>query len=177
MRTAEQTVRQIIRRDLGITEAKRGVREALSKQVIDLAQKASQVYGDGPDRDLDWRSPITVDYHNWYYVMRAALEPYGGGYNEFNIDRVVRVIKRYPHLQYRPARESSVGLYATGFRDGQEALQFCLDMRLKAKADETGNDKIGHHVEDPNMRPGYAQTAEEFLSKWKNGSEIRIWWD
>jgi hypothetical protein len=80
----------------------------------------------GQQRNLNFRSSVTVSPHEAATIMEKALAP-GGGYNDFT-PQLLRLLP--PQARVRLARESSVCVYVESKSNG------VAELHRKMKADE-----------------------------------------
>lgn len=119
-----------------------------------LVDEAIEIFGDGPGKQLNWRSNVWLSVRDWTKLMQAATPR---GYRSFQPTRVGDFLESFNNrndlenefdLLLQPAREYAVTVYIKGPRKMLEAL------RLEAVK-------------------GAMATEIDF----KKDGTLRLWWD
>jgi hypothetical protein len=151
------------------TTAPAGKYPAKYQSTIDAYSDANKL--SKADRDLDFLNKTWFTAKEWKECMELAVV---NGYNEFDSTKVGKIIAPFTSLKFKTARESSVCMYVTGFKNKDELLKF-LNTCKKMIADEVSveNEDFGYDVN--NVIKKVQQWSVEVAGM--SQQQVRVWWD
>lgn len=162
MKITIKQLKTLIKEEINATKS----RQQLTAPEI-VAGYDDQGMNDGEQR-LDMLGAFT-NAKTWTTIMRRALEPWRGTYNEFIPRKIGIALQRleqdYPDLRFAPGRENSVVLYISG--DRESILGAWKDVQ------SFGADEVDILSEPSPM----GRSLNPKSNKIPEQAFIRVWWD